>query len=431
MNFADGKIIDAEEADLIAKRLPARVAAVLGAGRLDPLTVVDACEKLLAEIDAEKHLPILENIGISAHMARLYFDEVRLLFSREALLFRLRTELGFSDGDGDGLSSEFVPYGADTRVVRRVEPLGVLFHIAAGNADALPAFSVIEGLLAGNVNILKLPAADGGLSVLILSELVRVAPALRDYIYVFDYSSRDTEQIARLMDVADAVVVWGGDEAVRSVRAMAAPNTRVIEWGHKISFAYVSGTPSDADLEGIARNICETDQVFCSSCQGIFLDTAETEAPDRFGERFLPILERTAALIPGNDDLGIRANVRLRLCTAELEAARTRDRILEGRGCSVTVCRDNALAPAIQFRNCWVKALPRQDLLSSLRPHKNHLQTVALLCPEPDRSALSDLLFRAGAVRIAAGADMSGYYCGMPHDGEFALRRYTKIVSAG
>lgn len=38
-------------------------------------------------------------------------------------------------------------------------PLGVLFHIAAGNAEALPAYSVAEGLLMGNVNLLKLPAA--------------------------------------------------------------------------------------------------------------------------------------------------------------------------------------------------------------------------------------------------------------------------------
>ena len=42
-------------------------------------------------------------------------------------------------------------------------PLGVLLHIAAGNADGLPAFSVAEGLATGNINILKLPQADNGL----------------------------------------------------------------------------------------------------------------------------------------------------------------------------------------------------------------------------------------------------------------------------
>ena len=48
-------------------------------------------------------------------------------------------------------------------------PLGVIMHIGAGNALGLAAFSVMEGLLTGNINILKLPEYEGGISLKILN----------------------------------------------------------------------------------------------------------------------------------------------------------------------------------------------------------------------------------------------------------------------
>lgn len=50
-------------------------------------------------------------------------------------------------------------------------PLGTLLHITAGNMEGLPVFSIVEGLLTGNVNILKLPGNDGGLSMDIICVL--------------------------------------------------------------------------------------------------------------------------------------------------------------------------------------------------------------------------------------------------------------------
>jgi len=83
----------------------------------------------------------------------------------------------------------------------------------------------------------------------------------------------------------DAVVVWGGKEAVSALRRMIPPNTKMIEWGHKISFAYVTEQAvTAAGLEGLAKNIVETGQLLCSSLQGIFLDTndmGKAAAPHR------------------------------------------------------------------------------------------------------------------------------------------------------
>ena len=87
-------------------------------------------------------------------------------------------------------------------------PLGTLFHIAAGNVDILPAFSVAEGLLTGNINILKLPQADSGLTVQIAARLAETEPALADYLYVFDTPSTDIAAMKKMADMADGIVVW-------------------------------------------------------------------------------------------------------------------------------------------------------------------------------------------------------------------------------
>ena len=134
---------------------------------------------------------------------------------------------------------------------------------------------MVEGLLAGNVNILKLPAQDRGASLLLLRELVRLEPRLRDFVYVFDVPSTDLQSLERFAKIADAVVVWGGDEAVRAARTLAGPDTALICWGHKLSFAYAVPPVPDGDLEALADHICATGQLLCSSCQGIFLDTGD------------------------------------------------------------------------------------------------------------------------------------------------------------
>lgn len=189
----------------------------------------------------------------------------------DAIRRRLEIELG-SDYDKP---RELVYAHSGAKAVQALAPLGVLFHITAGNVDGLPFMSVLDGLLTGNINIVKLPEQEGGITVSLLLELFKLAPELAEYVYVFDYSSKDLHAVQGLIRVANAVVIWGGDEAVSAVRRLTPPNTKIIEWGHKISFAYVTqrGMADTAALEGLALNICLTNQLFAARVRG-FLQTA-------------------------------------------------------------------------------------------------------------------------------------------------------------
>ncbi len=390
-----------------------------------PDVVIRACGKLYDRVMGGEFddivLPLIAQFDISPDR----FREMATLFSPESLTRKCRVEFGDLYDRAD-IPARIGTEGGTTALRRRM-PLGILMHIAAGNVDGLPAYSVVEGLLAGNINLLKLPAGDSGLSVKLLSELIACEPSLAPYIYVFDVPSTETETLTLLSDHADAVVVWGGDAAVRAARAMVDVNTKIIAWGHKLSFAYATTDASDDDLFALARHICETGQVLCSSCQGIFLDTDDRAVQLAFAERFFAILRETgAAMRPV--DFGMRAKNAIHIYNERLEAHETGHTIFAGGGVSVICSDDRDLALSYMFRNLWLKRLPRADLVATLKPHKDHLQTAGLLCAESDRARLADLLVRAGVVRVTRAGDLSRMIVGEAHDGAYPLRLYSRIV---
>ncbi len=426
MNLVKGKITDSKECDIILDNLEHYIIDTLKKGRLNTETVINACNKVVSDLDESYYIEAMAGLGIDKSISKNYINEMRSLFNKDSLLHRIKVELG------DILCNPvtFNPPYKESAVTRQILPLGVLLHVAAGNADGLPAFSVLEGLLTGNINILKLPAEESGISVRLLLELIEAEPILADYIYVFDYSSKDIEHIEQLISAADAVVVWGGKEAVSALRKLIPPNIKLIEWGHKVSFAYVTKQGiTQRGMEGLAKNIAETGQLLCSSLQGIFIDTDNMNDIYEFCNSFLPILEYAISSNPQKIGIGIKSQSALKLYTEELEGIYNNNRIFKGSNCSLIAYRDKAIDTSIQFGNAWVRPLPRLELLSTLRPYKNYLQTVGLLCSQSELAVLSDMLFNAGVVRVCSGENMSSSYCGAPHDGEYPLRRYTKIVN--
>jgi hypothetical protein len=380
--------------------------------------VVEACDKLAQQVKSGTYndliLPLLEEFDIPYE----YFLSHMPMFEKPSLLKKVETELGKNYDQEEIL---------DEKNHKKRYPLGILFHIAAGNVDALPAYSVIEGLLAGNINILKLPSGDRGVSVKLLSELIKIEPKIKPYIYVFDVPSTETETLKIFADIADAIVVWGGDVAIKAARSMASVTTKIIEWGHKLSFAYASLNASDEDLEGLAHHMAMTDQVLCSSAQGIFVDTASREELDKFAQRFFEIFVRvnkTHKPVP----FGMKSKNALQLYYEELEARRSKKKIWKKDGISVITSDDSELELSMMFRSIWIKMLPKNKIIENLKPHKSHLQTVGLMVKEDEVSVLKDMLIKSGVTRITKGIDMSRIIVGESHDGMYPLRLYSRVV---
>lgn len=379
---------------------------------LKPEIVIQACDILYKRVINGEFNEIIFPLLKSSNISYERFRDMAHLFSKEELEYKYTIELGD------------ILHPLKNGTIRKRYPLGILFHIAAGNVDGLPAYSVIEGLLSGNINILKLPSSDNGLSIRLLYELIQIEPKLKEFIYVFDVPSTDFTTIQKLASMADGIVVWGGDEAVKAARNMADITTKIIDWGHKLSFAYMTSSVSDDQLYQLACHICETDQVLCSSCQGIFVDTNQIEVLENIGQRFYEQLLKANKKY-GKTDIGMRGKNTLRLYTDQLE--NNNYKILSNEGISVVIKYDQELELSYLFRNVWIKALPHENIIYQLKPHKNHLQTCGLFCDESEKEFLSSLLACAGIIRITKG-DMSRMIAGEAHDGRYPLIEYSRIV---
>ncbi|MCM1259923.1 MAG: hypothetical protein NC182_03175 [Prevotella sp.] len=377
--------------------------------------VIHACDVLYQKAIHHEFddviLPILKSTNVSYER----FLDMAKLFSEEELIYKCKVEWGEDYAHMQKLKNG---------TTRLRKPLGILFHIAAGNVDVLPAFSVIEGLLAGNINILKLPSGDSGLSVHLLAQLIQVEPALKDYIYVFDVPSTELQTLKKFADIADGIVVWGGDLAVKAAYQMASVTTKVIPWGHKLSFAYATLDATDAQLEALAHHICYTNQILCSSCQGIFVDTEDNHLLAEFGYRFFQILKKVNQEV-GKADMGMRGKNTIQLYTDQLEYPNRK--IWCEDGVSVTLLEDQELTLSYLFRNVWIKPLPHQQLILKLKKYKSHLQTCGLLCSDAQKEELAKVICASGVVRITS-ADMSRIVSGEAHDGVYPLREYSRIV---
>ena len=354
--------------------------------------------------------------------------------SRGALETKLRRELGSlvptTPRRIDGAIDTFEAWA----------PLGLLVHVAPGNVPTVAPLTVIEGLLAGNVNILKAssgvpPFAQHLLSVLIELDAERV---LAPFISVVSLPSRDTVRLKALFALADGIAAWGGEAAVAAVNELAPAGCRVVDWGHKISFAYCAAECLDDEqvLEALARDVCLIEQQACSSPQCLYAEVDNREALFAFAERFAKVLARVSAQMPraAGAEPGPQewADITTACVLADLETAwsdGTRVFAAADRSWRVLAEDNPALRASPLFRTIWIKRLAPTQIVDMLRPMRRWLQTAGLACPLPRLAELSTRLLAAGVLRVARVGEQLGGYVGGPHDGVYALQRYSRRVS--
>jgi hypothetical protein len=237
--------------------------------------------------------------------------------------------------------------------------------------------------------------------------------------------STETKTIKTLASFADAVIVWGGEEAVRAVRQLVDINATIIEWGHKMSFSYVDMNVKDDELEALCQSVCISNQLFCSSSQGIYVNTDSDTDLHLLANRLLPIFVKVSKKI-NTLPLTMKAKNTLLLYNEKLEG--NLNNIYADSGVSIIVKEDQKLELSMLFQNLWIKALKIEDIVKVLKPNKRYLQTASINLNIAEKEVVCRNLVTAGVTRIVALGDNSRMISGESHDGEYPLRRYAKIV---
>lgn len=428
MILFDGRIYESSEQNRLLNELGEKIPSILSKKQLSPEVVIDAVERLRADFLAGKFDDLIAMLPDD--MVSTYKSQAVVLLSKEHLHMKLETELRNTE---EYITDQIEGF---SRIRVKKMPLGVLFHISAGNMDFLPAYSIAEGLMTGNINILKLPSADNGLSLKLIMQLIEYRPELKDYIYVFDTASTDIQGMRKMAELSNAVSVWGSDMAIEAVRGLAPTGVKIIEWGQKLGFCYISELDktcdADKELAGLAEHIAGTKQLLCSSCQVIYIDTESEEEIRSFALRFLPFLE-SAVNKNKPQEIGILARDTLVAYTQRLKGYLGRvekhDNVIRGKGCSLILMSDSRLELSPMMCNVLVKPLPHEQIGKTLYASRYHLQTAGLICPSGNREYLADQFIKGGLIRVTKACDMSAYFPGECHDGEYALSRYMRVVN--
>ena len=315
-------------------------------------------------------------------------------------------------------------------------PLGLLVHISPQNSFAVGVMSVLEGLLSGNVNFLKTGREESLFPQLFLEALAAEdeTGTLKNYVIAAKISSKKTALISQVFGNADAIAIWGSEESVNTVRKQAPTSVKIIEWGHRISFIYLTSKffSRSETLKDIALSCCQLEQQACSSPQCIYLDTNNFEVLAQFARDLAEVLSEVSKTVPiQTADDSARAEISMVTEVHRMETCFGKALLIEAENKEWRIFVDERpeLIPSPLYRSIWVKPLPRKNLIQILRPMRSYLQTVGLAADLADIHELTRLIFAAGVTRIRKIQEMMGGYAGEPHDGVSALQKYCKRVS--
>lgn len=166
----------------------------------------------------------------------------------------------------------------------RAQPRGLAVHWIAGNVGTLFVFSLVQSMLAGNSNLLRLPSSNFAPALAMLKAMHETSTAqvdgkkLLQSIVAVGFPSEDLASNALLSQNADCRILWGGEEMVSSISSL--PKSSFCEdiiFGPKYSFSAIDAKtqkmPSfEATLKSLASDIIAFEQSACSSPHTVFLE---------------------------------------------------------------------------------------------------------------------------------------------------------------
>jgi phenylacetate-coenzyme A ligase PaaK-like adenylate-forming protein len=402
--------------------------------RLKTITLTDACTRMINQIKSNQ-VPELKQLLLEVGQTESQAENILLgichFMHKDNIMARLHADLGSYH------PFDFDRTDYDEPVFEAWKPLGVQVHVVPGNAVNVPVLSILEGLMAGNINILKNTARNGLFAQRFMQALIACDDTgiLQHFVYMFELSSSQQDIMQQIINQADVVCVWGGEEAVKSITAMTPPGIRVVDWGHKISFAYVAASMinNQEALERLAADICRRNQQACTSPQCVLVESTDTSVLDRFSVALSSALQKVNDQFPKlKPSIQEQAEISTIKQLHITEVAQGMGSIITAADHSYNVLVDYrmGLQPSPLFRTIWVKPIQREAIISTLRPFNLYLQTCGLATDNlTDAYELTELLIRAGVHRVTEIGKQHEAYIGEPHDGVYALQRYTKKVA--
>lgn len=163
---------------------------------------------------------------------------------------------------------------------------GVAFHIAPSNVPVNFAYSLVSGLLCGNINIVRIPTKDFpqvGIIVDAFNSALIKDELFKKYVFLVRYE-RDKDINDLFSSVADVRIIWGGDNTISELRkSPLPPRSGEVTFADRYSLAVIDSDSYLAveDKTRVASDFYNdtffTDQNACTSPRIIIWTGSESE----------------------------------------------------------------------------------------------------------------------------------------------------------
>ena len=328
----------------------------------------------------------------------------------------------------------FIPAGSGKLAAR---PLGLVCMWMAGNVPTLPIFSLVPALLTKNVCLIKLAKSDSSGTEALLSAFAEAeAVGLRgadvlEGVAVVSFDHRDSELNRTMSLAADAKLIWGGESAVRGIKALEDQEHCVeLVFGPKYSIGVIDRRrlTHAQGLEGIVaafvRDIAAFDQRACSSPQTIFVERNDDLSLRQVGELFAAQFAR----LRSKPDLDAYTALRILNTRAAWALHERRDVIASGPEADWTICMDRevSLKEAVQSRTVFLTEVDSlRQVIPLLSPK---VQTVGVAFDSnEDAEAFAEAATLRGVARCVRPGLMNLYES--PWDGKLVASQLVRWVT--
>lgn len=307
-----------------------------------------------------------------------------------------------------------------------------LVHIAAGNIPNPVLSSMILGLLARSAQFVKCATGASYLPRLFAHSLYETEPKLAACLEIAEWPGGQEAVESALFREADCVTATGSDEMLASVRHRLPISVRLLGYGHKVSFGYVSadvlaGQQAVRAAGRAAADVVAWNQLGCLSPHLFYVENNGRLSPERFAELLADELSKLEAAEPrGTIPEATSAAIATRRSFYEVRAAHSPDTRQwcspQSTAWTVVYESDARFQISCLHRFVYVKAVRNlEQALQGADAVRGRVSTVGIAANESTSRELALELARWGATRVCPLGQMQKPPLTWRHDGRPAL----------
>lgn len=369
---------------------------------------------------AEELLPIVT--GYDSEMIRVFLYSYLRSFRKEKLQRMVEVDFpnplvldDFRPRSSGGLTRAYGPE--------------LITHVLSGNVPALPLWSLVSGLLVKSSTLGKLSSSEPLFPSLFVETLKEIDRDLAESIAIIWWKGGEEELERIAFSSSEAVIAYGSEKSIDSIRKKVPPHVNLYAHGHKLSAGFIAKDCLQRVLvtetaRRAAKDASQFDQQACLSPHVFFVEEKGNVTVGEFASLLAQEMNNYEVKMPRArlSEQENQAIIQAR-STFQFQAFQTNKIALfeSEKSTSWTVVYDKKTTSfPISPLNRFVYVIPVMsidDVPSYLHEVRGLLQTFGVACTPNNFRSIIEVLGQCGVSRVTFLGRMGEPEPGWHHDG--------------